>query len=228
MGSLGKDMSEELSRKLGYQFNNPKLLQMALTHRSKSDENNERLEFLGDSIVNFVIAEALYHKFPNAQEGDLSRFRASFINRDTLGELASDFELGRYLILGAGELKSGGAKRISIISCAIEAIIGAIYLDGGFEKTRECLLRWYEPLFASMKSNKSRKDPKTELQEFLQSRRMALPIYNVESIEGESHNQTFVVSCAVESVAEVVTGKGSSRRRAEQDAATIMLGILKK
>lgn len=221
-------MSDELSQKLAYQFQNPNLLKLALTHRSHSEMNNERLEFLGDAIVNFVIAEALYHKFPRAQEGDLSRFRASLINRDALGELGTEFDLGRYLTLGPGELKSGGSKRLSIVSCAMEAVIGAVFLDGGFEKARECILRWYEPFLKSMTSTKSRKDPKTELQEYLQRRHMMLPIYQVESIEGEAHEQLFVVSCSVETVSKIVIGKGSSRRRAEQDAAEIMLGILKK
>src|SRR3990167_1951000 len=138
-------MSEELSRKLGYNFNDAQLLTMALTHRSMNENNNERLEFLGDSIVNFVIAEALYQQFPHAQEGHLSRFRATLINRETLGALGRQFELGNYLHLGMGELKSGGAERSSILSCAMEAIIGAIYLDGGFSAVREALLRWYQP-----------------------------------------------------------------------------------
>lgn len=221
-------MSTELSRKLGYQFNNPKLLKTALTHRSATDENNERLEFLGDSIVNCIIAEALYQQFPYAQEGDLSRLRASLINRDTLAILARDFKLGRYLILGPGELKSGGSERQSILSCAMEAIIGAIYLDGGFIITRECILRWYESLLQAITKPSSYKDPKTTLQEYLQSQHMKLPIYLVEEIIGEAHQQSFVVSCQIEGVEEKGFGKGSSRRRAEQDSAEAMLGMLKK
>lgn len=221
-------MSDELSRKLGYVFNDPTLLTQALTHRSAHDKNNERLEFLGDSIVNFLIAEALYQSSPRAQEGDLSRYRATLINRDTLGALGRDFDLGRYLILGAGELKSGGSDRLSIVSCAMEAIIGAIYLDGGFEKVRECILRWYAPLLKTLTKTKSQKDPKTQLQEFLQSHHRSLPVYEVELITGEAHQQFFNVTCKVEGVKKTVVGKGTSRRRAEQDAATIMLGILKK
>lgn len=220
-------MSDELGRKLGYTFKDSKLFTLALTHRSKGDENNERLEFLGDSIVNFVIAEALYSQFPYAQEGDLSRLRASMINRDTLGELARTFQMGRFLILGPGELKSGGSERLSILSCAMEAVIGAIFLDGGFEAVRERILHWYAPLLSPL-SRKSQKDPKTSLQEYLQSRHMNLPIYSVEVIEGEAHQQTFVVSCAIEGVEDKTIGKGSSRRRAEQDAAEAMLGIIKK
>jgi len=221
-------MSDELSRKLGYRFNNPALLKKALTHRSSHEENNERLEFLGDSVVNFVIAEALYKQFPQAQEGALSRWRASLINRDTLGEIAREFDMGRYLHLGPGELKSGGSERLSILSCAMEAIIGAIFLDNGFESARECILRWYEPLLSNLTNAASHKDPKTILQEFLQQDHLPLPVYQVESIEGEAHQQVFLVSCTVEGFAQKVFGKGTSRRRAEQDAAENMLGILKK
>lgn len=216
----------ELCRKLGYQFKNPQLLQMALTHRSKSDENNERLEFLGDSIVNFVMAEALYRQFPHANEGELSRWRATLINRDTLGDLGKEFGLGRYLYLGMGELKSGGHDRPSIISCTMEAIIGAIYLDSHFEMTRECILRWYEPLLTSLTSASSHKDPKTQLQEYLQSHHLPLPVYEVESIEGEAHQQIFVVSCITQG--KKILGKGTSRRRAEQEAAENMLEVIKK
>lgn len=219
-------MSEELSRKLGYQFNNPKLLKLALTHRSSSDENNERLEFLGDSIVNFIIAEALCHQFPRAQEGELSRWRASLINRESLGTLARDFDLGRYLFLGPGELKSGGSQRHSILSCAMEAIIGAIYLDGGFIPVKESILTWYEPMLASLTKASSMKDPKTLLQEYLQSHHLPLPVYQVEKIEGEAHQQQFTVSCEVAKLPKII-GKGSSRRRAEQEAAEIILGMLK-
>jgi ribonuclease-3 len=221
-------MSDELSRKLGYQFKNPELLNLALTHRSYADINNERLEFLGDSIVNFVIAEALYHQFQYAQEGHLSRWRATLINRDTIGDLARQFGLGRYMNLGPGELKSGGSDRQSILSCAMEAIIGAIYLDGGFEAVKNCIMRWYENLLDAISYEKNQKDPKTQLQEFLQSQHMMLPVYAVESIEGEAHQQEFVVSCTVETIEEKAIGKGTSRRRAEQEAASIMLRRVKK
>jgi len=220
-------MSNELSRKLGYQFKDEQFLKLALTHRSSDHENNERLEFLGDSIVNFVIAEALYRQFPRAQEGELTRWRASLINRDTLGMIGRQFELGRFLFLGLGELKSGGSERTSILSCAMEAIIGAIYLDGGFAVVHECILRWYQPLLSTLTNAASHKDPKTKLQEYLQSEKMALPLYEVQVVEGETHQQTFVVICTVPGVAEATQGKGSSRRRAEQDAAEKMLGIIK-
>ena len=221
-------MSEELSRLLGYQFKNPRLLKMSLTHRSSNDENNERLEFLGDAIVSTIIAEALYQQYPRAQEGELSRWRATLVNREALGNVARQFQLGRYLILGPGELKSGGGERTSILSCAMEAIIGAIYLDGGFLIVRECILRWYQPLLDTLTSAASHKDPKTLLQEYLQSRRMSLPIYTVESVEGEAHQQIFVVSCSVEGIKDKMIGKGSSRRRAEQEAAENMLEMTRK
>lgn len=221
-------MSDELSRKLKYEFKDPTILKIALTHRSSHDQNNERMEFLGDGVVNFIIAEALYRRFPYGQEGELSRWRATLINRDALAGLARGFELGRYMRLGPGELKSGGTERQSILSCGMEAVIGAIYLDGGFEATRECVLRWYEPLLAQLSASASLKDPKTELQEYFQRLHKPLPVYHVDAIEGEAHQQIFIVSCTVPGVEEKGIGKGSSRRRAEQDAAENMLGILKK
>lgn len=218
--------TEELSQKLAYDFADAKLLKTALTHRSKGGDHNERLEFLGDAVVNFVIAEVLYQQFPTATEGELSRWRASLVNRDTLAELAKEFELGRFLFLGPGELRSGGSERQSILSCAMEAIIGAVFLDGGFEKARAKIIDWYEPLLQSLSSAASHKDPKTLLQEHLQSQRLSLPIYTVEGIEGEAHQQIFTVSCQVDGMSEKTLGKGTSRRRGEQDAAAKMLGIL--
>ena len=221
-------MIEELSRRLGYLFKNAKLLKIALTHRSSEENNNERLEFLGDSIVNFIIAESLYQQFPHAQEGDLSRWRAKLINRDTLCQLAQTFNVGHYLFLGPGELKSGGADRPSILSCAMEAIIGAIYLDGGYSVVRECVLRWYQPLFATFSQVTEHKDPKTQLQEYVQRCRLPLPVYTVEKIEGESHSQYFTVSCQIANLPHNALGHGSSRRRAEQDAAEKILRMIKK
>lgn len=220
-------MSEELGRQLGYQFKDKKLLKLALTHRSSHVANNERLEFLGDSIVNFVIADALYTQLSHAQEGDLSRARASLINRDTLGNLARELKIGRFISLGPGELKSGGNERLSILSCTMEALIGAIYLDAGFDVARECILRWYEPLLSSLTKTASRKDPKTQLQEYMQRSYNTLPIYKVVSLEGESHQQVFIVSCTLAELKKETVGKGSSRRRAEQAAAELMLGMIK-
>jgi ribonuclease III len=221
-------MSDELCRKLRYKFNDKQLLKIALTHRSSQEQNNERQEFLGDSIVNLIIAEALYHQFPRAQEGELSRWRATLINRDTLADIAREFEVGRYLNLGPGELKSGGGERKSILSCAMEAIIGAIYLDSGFEQVKECVMSWYEPLLKSLSNASSHKDPKTVLQEHLQGLRKPLPVYAVDSIEGEAHQQIFIVSCKVTGIDEKAIGRGTSRRRAEQNAAENMLGIIRK
>jgi ribonuclease-3 len=221
-------MSDELSQKLNYEFQDSKFLKVALTHRSKGGEHNERLEFLGDAVVNFVIAEILYNLFPKGTEGELSRWRASLVNRDTLADLAKEFELGQYLFLGPGELRSGGSERQSILSCAMEAIIGAVYLDGGFEIARSKIMEWYEPLLQSLSSAASHKDPKTLLQEYLQSRRMSLPVYKVENVSGEAHQQIFTVSCQVDGLIESTMGKGTSRRRAEQDAAQAMLVVLKK
>jgi ribonuclease-3 len=220
-------MSEELLRNLGYHFASAQLLKIALTHCSSDNENNERLEFLGDSIVNFVVAEALYHQFPHAQEGDLSRWRASLINREALGDLARKLQVGRFIYLGPGELKNGGSERQSILSCTMEALIGAIYLDGGFAVIRECILKWYQPVLQSLLHVSSHKDPKTQLQEYLQSQHKPLPVYKVELVEGESHQQMFVVSCSVTVIKKNSLGKGSSRRRAEQEAAALMLEMIK-
>ena len=218
----------ELSQRLKYNFVQPHYLKIALTHRSKGGDHNERLEFLGDAVVNFIIAEALYHQYPKATEGELSRWRASLVNRDTLADLAKEFELGRYILLGPGELRSGGSERQSILSCTMEAVIGAIYLDGGFEAARSAILEWYRSLLQSLLSASAHKDPKTLLQEYLQSRRQSLPVYHVESIAGEAHQQIFTMSCQVLGVDEKSIGTGTSRRRAEQDAAQAMLVILKQ
>lgn len=221
-------MSDELTQKLQYHFKQPELLQLALTHRSKGGEHNERLEFLGDAVVNFVIGEILYHQFPTATEGELSRWRATLVNRDALAELSKQFDLGQYLVLGLGELRSGGKQRQSILSCTMEAIIGAVYIDGGFAAARERIQAWYQPLLQSLSSAASHKDPKTLLQEYVQSQRLALPVYTVEGTEGEAHRQIFTISCHVKGIPEKVYGKGTSRRRAEQEAAQAMLSRLKE
>lgn len=221
-------MSAELLKKIGYQFKRPELLHVALTHRSRGGDHNERLEFLGDAVVNFVIAEILYHRFPKATEGDLSRWRASLVNRDTLAELAKKYDLGRYLMLGPGEMRSGGSGRLSILSCAMEALIGAVYLDGGYDVVSKCIGGCYDDLINSLSSASSHKDPKTLLQEYLQSHKLPLPIYTVESIEGEAHQQVFIVSCQVEGVSGKTIGKGTSRRRAEQECAQAMLEVVGK
>lgn len=214
---------ERLQKKLGYQFANLDYLKQALTHRSAASQNNERLEFLGDSILNFTIGKALYDKFPKANEGELSRMRATLVREQTLAILARHFELGDYMRLGAGELKSGGYRRESILADCVEAIIAAIYLDMGMDKAMEQITIWYQDLLNDIKPGDAQKDPKTRLQEYLQSRKQPLPEYEVLEIHGEAHNQTFKVSCKVSKIDEIFTGIGTSRRKAEQNAAEKVL-----
>ncbi|MCH1918423.1 ribonuclease III [Shewanella sp. A3A] len=217
-----------LCRTLGYSFNDESLLLQALTHRSAANNHNERLEFLGDSILSIIISDALYRQFPKATEGDLSRMRASLVRGDTLAKVAKEFQLGDYLTLGPGELKSGGFRRESILADAVEAIIGAIYLDSELETVRGLLLGWYEQRLQEIKPGLSQKDAKTQLQEYLQGDKKPLPEYEVVSVEGEAHNQRFTVECRIEGQANAVTGVGSSRRKAEQQAAAQALELLKK
>ncbi|MBE0506199.1 MAG: ribonuclease III [Marinospirillum sp.] len=215
-----------LIQAIGHQFNKPELLELALTHRSHGNKNNERLEFLGDSIVNFLIAEDLYHRFPQAREGELSRLRARQVKGATLAEVAREFKLGDYLRLGSGELKSGGYRRESILADALEAVIGAIYLDAGMDVVRERVLGWFEPRLDAMTLSDTQKDPKTRLQEFLQSRQQPLPRYEVIHVEGEAHAQVFTVECVIEQLDYRPLGIGSSRRFAEQEAAEKALQAL--
>ncbi|MCW8345152.1 MULTISPECIES: ribonuclease III [Vibrio] len=214
---------ERLEKKLAYQFNDSERLALALTHRSANGTHNERLEFLGDSILSFVVADDLYHRFPKINEGDMSRMRATLVRGHTLAELGREFGLGDYLKLGPGELKSGGFRRDSILADAVEAIIGAIYLDSDVEKVREVVLGWYKSRLDAIEPGVSQKDPKTRLQEFLQGRRKPLPVYTVTNIKGEAHNQEFTVSCEVMGLDKPVVGLGTSRRKAEQAAAEMAL-----
>ena len=215
---------DELISKLGYEFKDESLLKTALTHRSKSSVNNERLEFLGDAILGFIVAEVLYAHFKKATEGQLSRFRSSLVKKDTLADLAREFSLGDYLLLGSGELKSGGFRRDSILADAMEAIIGAIYLDGGIKPVKKFVKENLEEQINSLSlEGTDNKDPKTSLQEFLQGRHLELPKYEVIATTGDDHSQNFEVSCTVEVVDEPVIGVGTSRRRAEQAAAQLML-----
>ncbi|KGE77713.1 ribonuclease III [Halomonas sp. ND22Bw] len=216
----------QFSRRIGHDFAQPDLLELALTHRSYGGRNNERLEFLGDSIVNFVIAEDLFQRFPQAREGQLSRLRARLVKGQTLAELAREMEFGGHLLLGSGEMKSGGHRRDSILADAVEAVIGAIYLDAGMETARARVLAWYAERLEAINLQDTQKDPKTRLQEFLQSRQSALPRYEVISVEGEAHAQTFTVECHVEMLEEHTRGIGSSRRHAEQQAAEMALSRL--
>lgn len=210
----------KVSRALGYEFASPEFLETALTHRSVGSVNNERLEFLGDAVLSFVISASLYERFPQADEGRLSRLRAALVKGETLTEIARQLELGNYLRLGPGEMKSGGHRRASILADAVEALIGAVYLDAGIEPARELILRLYGERFEQdLPGAEQLKDPKTRLQEWLQGRRESLPVYEVVSVSGEAHDQTFVVTCTVAGLPAPTTGTGASRRKAEQDAA---------
>lgn len=222
------DNQDRLALHLQYSFNDPALLRLAVSHRSVGSANNERLEFLGDAVLNFVIADALFQRFPQASEGDLSRMRAHLVKGETLARLAQEFSLGEYLLLGPGELKSGGFRRDSILAGALEAVFGAVYIDGGFAVARDMILRLYEERLETASLENISKDPKTRLQEFLQARGMALPSYQVSAVEGKDHKQVFRVSCATSSLPGPVEGCGRSRRRAEQDAAARTLELLEK
>lgn len=218
---------EELMQNLGYQFADKNLLEMALTHRSLRGSNNERLEYLGDSALNFIIAFALYQRFAKAREGELSRLRSNLVKGETLALLAQELHLSDYIRLGMGEKKAGGAQRESILADAMEAIIGAIFLDGGFQVACEQVLRWYQKRLETI-SIKNLKDPKTQLQEYLQSEKLPLPEYTIVDIQGEAHAQTFFIECRVAGLQHVAKGSNKSRRKAEQDAAKNMLMMMQK
>ncbi len=220
------DAERRLQDRLGYAFNDPGLLDQALTHRSCGAHNNERLEFLGDAILGFIVADLLYIADPDAHEGRLTRLRAHLVRRETLASIARDVNLGEALCLGPGELKSGGRERDSILADALEAVIGAVYLDGGGSTCRAVLESLYTDRLARAAVEMALKDPKTRLQETLQGRGRALPQYTVVNLDGAPHDQSFTVACLVEGNPDPVTGFGSSRRKAEQDAATKALAEL--
>lgn len=216
----------ELCQKLGLQFNNPDFFVMALTHRSKGAKNNERLEFLGDSILGFVIAQKLYDTFPQASEGELSRLRASLVNQTTLAGIARDHQVGDYLILGSGELKSGGFRRDSILSDAIESIMGALLKDQGIVVCQAWILKLFEEKLAQLSLENWSKDPKTLLQELMQAKQQDLPEYRLLSMSGMAHQQTFKVECKVKLLQETTVSTGISRKKAEQASAEQMLALL--
>jgi ribonuclease-3 len=216
----------ELKDRLGYVFSDIALLKRALTHRSKSADNNERLEFLGDSVLNFIIAMELYDRYPALTEGELTRVRASLVKKETLAELARELGLGDFLELGGGECKSGGHERDSILADGLEAIFGAIFKDGGFMQTKAVVLKLYQTWFANLDPQMVLKDPKTRLQEYLQQQSLRTPTYNILEVFGESHQQNFIVECRVPGLEKSVQGQGSSRRKAEQQAASKALEIL--
>lgn len=218
---------DQLSDKIGYAFHSKQWLQLAVTHRSAKGINNERLEFLGDSILGMIIAEALFQKFPNATEGELSRLRSFLVRGKSLTSIAHHLELGDYLQLGSGELKSGGKHRDSILEDAVEAIIGAIFLDGGFTACQTCVLNWFAKQLATLKLDEvDLKDPKSRLQEYVQGKGQALPVYKIESIKGSSHAHEFTVRCTLNKQNISTIATGTSRRRAEQAAAKAVLALL--
>ena len=211
---------------LNHRFSDPDLGKLALTHRSANKLNNERLEFLGDSLLGYVVAEVLFEKFPDANEGELSRMRALLVNRTTLADIAREVKLKEFIRLGGGELKSGGGDRDSILSDVIEAVIAAIYLDAGIEPCKKLIKDWMQHRIESEMPVEQQKDAKTKLQELMQAQGMRLPKYTVVDISGEAHQQIFLVECKVEIANEPQQGTGPSKRHAEQEAASRMLAAL--
>lgn len=208
-----------LTGSIGYSFGNQDLLRQALTHRSHSATHNERLEFLGDSILNLAVSLELYERFPYEAEGELTRLRASIVNQQSLHAVAVQLGMGAYLLLGEGECRSGGAQRPSILADSVEALIGAVFLDGGFDAARSCVRRLFSAPLVAADPRTLGKDPKTMLQEFLQAKRIPLPSYNVVATTGGAHAQTFRVECVIPQLDIRTEGEGSSRRSAEQIAA---------
>jgi len=214
---------QSLQKRLGHVFSNGSLLERALTHRSFSSDHNERLEFLGDSVLSLAISGLLFEKLGQLPEGDLSRVRANLVKQDTLFQIATGLSLSPCLRLGDGEKRSGGHKRPSILADALEALIGAVYLDGGFEPANALVRRLYAGVELSAQMSAMGKDPKTELQEWLQARKMKLPVYRVVATLGEAHKQTFDVECTISETGHSERGIGASRRAGEQAAAAAML-----
>jgi len=218
----------EIERRLGHRFGNPDLARQALTHRSFGTPHNERLEFLGDSLLNCAVATLLYERFSQLPEGDLSRLRAALVNQSSLSEAAMKLGLGERLRLGEGEMKSGGFRRPSILADSLEALLGAVFLDAGFDATRNAVAHLFSEKLERAEHAPVDKDPKTALQEHLQGRGLQLPRYAVQKTEGEAHDQTFTVECRVDDLGVVASGKGPSRRAAEQAAAEGVLAQLEK
>jgi ribonuclease-3 len=220
------DLADWVERSFGHVFAAPALCFMALTHRSAGGDQNERLEFLGDSILNCAVARLLYDAHPLADEGDLSRLRASLVSGESLAQIAADLGLGEYLRLGSGELKSGGFRRASILADALEAMLGAIFLDAGYEAAAAAVARLVEVKMAELPAAGTLKDPKTRLQELMQARGLALPVYTLTAVGGDPHAQTFTVMCEVPVLGIGAMGEGGSRRRAEQLAAAKVIELL--
>jgi ribonuclease-3 len=227
MKPADKTTLAQLCDKLGYSFKNLDLLALALSHRSVDGPHNERLEFLGDAVLGLSIAETLYQKFPQANEGELSRLRSSLVKGETLSALALELNLGDYLRLGSGELKSGGFRRNSILEDAVEAIIGAIYLDSDFVSAKAVVLEWFKSRIQVLNLSDSLRDSKSRLQEYLQAKGQRLPVYELIKAEGPDHAQMFTVACHVKDLDLSAEAKGISRRQAEQDAAKLILNLIK-
>jgi ribonuclease-3 len=217
-----------LKESLDYEFQNVQLLEQALTHRSAAGTNNERLEYLGDAVLDFVISEVVYLQRPDASEGALSRLRSSLVKDATLAELSNELGIGGYLILGSGEKKSGGHRRASILADALEAIFGAVFLDSGFDEARRIIHNAFASRIIEIPDSAEQRDPKTRLQELVQARKIALPEYRVEKVDGKAHKQTFEVRCTIEELDASTTGSGMTRRDAEQESAEQMLAIIEK
>ncbi len=215
-----------LEKTLHYRFQNAELFQQALTHRSATNRNNERLEFLGDAVLDFVVSGAVYRAYPEAAEGDLSKLRAALVKDVTLAQLASEMGLGEHLILGSGEQKTGGHRRESILADALEAIFGAVFLDSGFDAAKQLIDQVYEQRYRNLPDIKDLRDPKTRLQEWLQARKMELPNYELVEVSGKDHKQRFSVTCTVVEKSAASTGESTTRRKAEQKAARKMMEIL--
>ena len=226
MPVTGSSQADRLAARLGYAPRDRDLFTLALTHRSADGPNNERLEFLGDSVLNLLLSERLYREFPTASEGDLSRLRARLVSEEPLAEVATQMQLGELLFLGSGELKTGGFRRQSILADAFEALCGALFIDGGLDAVRAALAPMFEPRIAALPEPATLKDAKTRMQEHLQANGRSLPVYAVKRTSGEPHAQIFVVSCAVPHVPIETEGEGPSRRRAEQVAAQAALKAL--
>jgi ribonuclease-3 len=216
-----------LQERIGYTFQKPALLQQALTHRSFSSEHYERLEYLGDAVINVVVSDLLYQALPDMTEGQLSRIRSNLVKQDSLHSLALKLGLSHCLRLGEGEAKSGGAKRPSILADALEALLGAVYLDAGYETAQRIAKTWLEDIRVDMNMSQTAKDAKTELQEWLQARKMPLAVYTVIGTVGAAHEQTFDVECYVQSLKKTERGIGSTRRAGEQAAAQAILDTMK-
>ena len=215
-----------LQIELGYHFSDIQLLELALTHRSFSSNNNERLEFLGDSLINHVVAEYVYRKFPKITEGPLSRIRAALVRRESLAELAINLKIGEYLFLGIGECKNGGRNRKSILADAVEAVVGAIYIDGGFEIAREVILVLYKAKFLAMSEDLAEKDSKTKIKEYTEAKGLELPIYELESVSGDADQPIYHVVCRINGSDWVGRGSAYSPQEAEQIAASLVLSAL--